>query len=382
MPMTNPEKPFNTGDAIMDKYLNYCQERFLFHRANASMAASDYIEHEKIKTIQRYNSSHPIYLDTNYLLLLRDNKLGRLKDVDRIELCRLIYNAKQSTNIIFPYTHTTFQEIIKQTDPTTRSATAQVVDELSQGIVIKPTVLRRPYEYEMFLIGLDSIDNRELFIRASIGYALELYGELRLTFPNNWNHPDTDVFKKVIFDFNRSLTLDDKITIYVKNSEKSELDKLSNLFTTLNEGKFEHQNPEHNYNTILFQELLSGMSGFLESKGVQGEPNQWLARTLTLNAMSHFTKCPHTLHLSSDRITAALHAQLRHERNQKYKPTDIFDFAHAADAIPYCKAFFTDKSLQKRLCSKPLEFNHLFGCHIASGIEEPTQYLRALLAKT
>jgi len=377
------EGPFDTGDVIMNKYLNYCQERFHYHKTNSRITAERYIEKEQGKTVQRFKSSHSIYLDTNYLLMLRDYKLNRLEDPSRIELCNLIYKVKQSKNVIFPYTHTTFQEIIKQTDTLTRSITAQVVDELSQGIIIKPSLIRRQHEYQMFLFGLDPIDNLDLFIHASIGYALEVYGEFSLTFPKGWSQPDTEIFKKMIFDFNRRLTLEDKISIYTQSGPGEEaLDRLSNLFVTLNNGKFQHQNLEHNYNTILFQELLSGISGFLESKGISGEPNQWLSRTLTINAMSHFQKTPNTLHLSSDRITSALHAQLRHERDQKYKPTDIFDFSHAADAVPYCKAFFTDISLHKRLCSKRLQFDKIFGCYITSGNEGPRNYLVSLLGNS
>src|SRR6266436_4161094 len=45
-------------------------------------------------------------------------------------------------------------------------------------------------------------------------------------------------------------------------------------------------------------------------------------------------------------IHASLHASVRWNKSRKLKPNDILDFHHAAAALAYCDAFFTERSVR------------------------------------
>jgi len=69
-------------------------------------------------------------------------------------------------------------------------------------------------------------------------------------------------------------------------------------------------------------------------------------------------------------IHASCHAGLRWNKTQRLDGNDVYDFHHAAAAIPYCDAFFTDKPLQSLLEAKPLKIRRDFACQLVSSFPE------------
>ena len=65
-------------------------------------------------------------------------------------------------------------------------------------------------------------------------------------------------------------------------------------------------------------------------------------------------------------VGAMLHAAIRSEANRKIKPNDIFDFRHAAAALPHCYAFFTDGPLKKLIISGHMKLDRLYDCRVAA----------------
>jgi hypothetical protein len=65
-------------------------------------------------------------------------------------------------------------------------------------------------------------------------------------------------------------------------------------------------------------------------------------------------------------VPAMVHAAIRSEAKRKIKPNDIFDFRHAAAALPHCQAFFTDGPLKKLITSGHVKLDALYGCSIAA----------------
>lgn len=78
-------------------------------------------------------------------------------------------------------------------------------------------------------------------------------------------------------------------------------------------------------------------------------------------------------------VPAMLHAAVRSERNRKIKPNDIFDFRHAAAALPYCKAFLTDRSLATLIGSGHVALDQIYDCKIASSPETATEIILDLV---
>jgi len=68
-------------------------------------------------------------------------------------------------------------------------------------------------------------------------------------------------------------------------------------------------------------------------------------------------------------------AAVRWNKKQALKPNDLFDFDHAAAAIGYCDAFFTDGPLRAMLSRHDLGLKEDFGCLVSSEIGECMHYL-------
>jgi hypothetical protein len=62
----------------------------------------------------------------------------------------------------------------------------------------------------------------------------------------------------------------------------------------------------------------------------------------------------------------------------KFDGHDIFDFYHAALAIPYCDALFCDNPMATRLRNKPCQFGKIYDTQILRRPEEIRDYLTVL----
>jgi hypothetical protein len=82
-------------------------------------------------------SRKAIYLDLRFWIYLRDaaryNKQGPERDLLSGLRRRVAAGA-----LFCPITDSTFLELFKQTDPQSRAATAQLIDELSLGVTLMP----------------------------------------------------------------------------------------------------------------------------------------------------------------------------------------------------------------------------------------------------
>jgi len=65
-------------------------------------------------------------------------------------------------------------------------------------------------------------------------------------------------------------------------------------------------------------------------------------------------------------IGAMLHAAISSEAKRKIKPNDVFDFRHAAAALPHCHAFFTDGKLAALITSGHMKLDRLYDCKVVA----------------
>lgn len=69
-------------------------------------------------------------------------------------------------------------------------------------------------------------------------------------------------------------------------------------------------------------------------------------------------------YLPSMQVHASLHALIRTSKDRKFNQNHLFDFRHAAEAIPYCDYFITDHALAQALNNKPLNYGKRFNTKI------------------
>jgi hypothetical protein len=83
--------------------------------------------------------------------------------------------------------------------------------------------------------------------------------------------------------------------------------------------------------------------------------------------------------LPSLHIPASLHAAVRWNKKQRLKANDFLDFRHAAAALGYCDAFFTERSLRSLVTASHIALDQMYGCRVVASSGDAVACLRQLL---
>lgn len=122
------------------------QDRFAHHRESPNISIDEYVHDQHRDWGRSIVERERVYLDTRFWILLREVHLGRKHDSDLSSLLSVLRARTAGREIICPISENTFHEILRQQDPKTRAATAELVDELSEGACLIPMVDRLEYE--------------------------------------------------------------------------------------------------------------------------------------------------------------------------------------------------------------------------------------------
>ena len=76
-------------------------------------------------------------------------------------------------------------------------------------------------------------------------------------------------------------------------------------------------------------------------------------------------------------VIASCHAAVRWNRGRRFKENDLLDFNHAAAALSYCDAFFTERSLQVLVTKGPLTLDKELSCEVVSDVHEAVELLKS-----
>ena len=75
-------------------------------------------------------------------------------------------------------------------------------------------------------------------------------------------------------------------------------------------------------------------------------------------------------------VLASLHAAIRLDKRKKLEINDLPDFDHAAAALVYCDAFFTERALSALVTQTNISLNSLYTCEV---LADPRQALEWVL---
>jgi hypothetical protein len=163
----------------------------------------------------------------------------------------------------------------------------------------------------------------------------------------------------------------------------------SGLAQTLNEGVAAHAHTIDGFATAYDEEVrgvvdllgdvaLDVMASMAAKEGIAGplpadRPGQLNMLKNLLAAMLKAEEPRRTLRTAH--VLATLHAAVRANKGRKFRPNDLPDFDHAAAAVGYCDAFFTDHKLCKLLTLPPVQLDILFGCRVVSEVADAVRWL-------
>lgn len=367
---------------IVDKTrIQVCFDR---HAAEPQMSIDAQVRKRRIALGEWVVARKRIYLDQRFWVDLRKVALGTRTDAESASLLDVLRRRVANNEIICPISEPVFAELMKQQDLGTRRATAQLIDELSRGVCLGPERERAGTELAHFLYpngrqGTTYALN--VLVWSKLSYVLGVVQPSQTPF-----EPDQELLiQKAFFDHMWDCSLTEMLDILGRDA----LPEITfdDLAEKLNQGIVRHADAIHSFEDV-YRHEIAGALGLVAATAVsiledmfqkshgfppelsdsEREAHEQQLHTFLVNVVTHkraIRKRLPTLH-----IHASCHAGLRLNKTQRMDGNDVYDFHHAAAAIPYCDAFFTDKALQSLLQAKPLKIREDFACQIVSSIPE------------
>lgn len=357
------------------------------HKSQIGVSARAYRERHLAAFAKRAVGRKAIYLDVNYWIDLQRAANGEARRPEFATLLSMLRAGVASKALFCPPTLGLFMEISKQRDGTSRGATARLVDELSDGIglaadddimglevahVLKAVLARLPPEPPRGSIwtplGCMSAD----IVPPPIPFVQTQQQQQRT--------------EKAYFDTLMAATAEELLAPQADDDRQVWAD----LAHTLTEGPQAHADEFETFTELLNSELRGAADGSAQAIQAGGNalfrrtslseasfpsPKEW-ARVVffTLRADEGARRAVPSLY-----VRAGLHALVRWNRTQKFKPNDIYDFGHASAALGYCDVFLTEGPLRDMLGRGPLKLADASDCQVVAAPDEAVSIVRSLL---
>ena len=336
-----------------------------------------------------------LYLDTNYWADLRDHISGVRSHPDRERLLHLLRDAVHGGRALCTYSSHTLDELMKHAAPSTREATARLVDELSLGFCVANPERLLSNEI-VHWIASELAKMTDLYSLTQMAWARPFFIAVDFSPPRRDELASEPVFHRFVDEVWRKTLTDILIGIHARPEAYPVSDWSKKSADITND-----EEPAHTPEGTTFEQLyLDEMNGILDwAQDMFGQRYQ--------EAAAHYglENCPTTPeevstwglairnalfrlaqegrlgnHLASLQIRSRLVAAVRHDRRRRFKPNDFLDFEHALTALPHCQYFLTDAPHADLIKKAKLE--ELFACRIISSLSEACDILERELAST
>ncbi len=346
----------------------------------------DHVRDLRIKLGESVMQRERVYLDKRYWILLRDIEIGRSKDIDIIKVLEFLKKGVFEKRLICPISDAIFLELLKQSDQSTRLATASLIDQLSEGVTLAPHYERIATEVAHWVHALSGYSV----------YPLDVLVWLRLSYVLGVLHPHSDslsrgdqnIIQKAFVDHMWNIPLVKMIEI-LKDSAPSNLDQ-KEMAENLNEGIANHAAKTKSFTQVYKDEFYGALSlaapiacEVIEALAIKelgptaiSSPEQRAQCTHQIfNLMCGSISKPETyLSMRTLHISALCHAAVRWNKGRQLTGNDLYDFQHAAAALAYCNVFLTEGPLHTLLIQKHLCIKDVYNCRIISDVSEAAKW--------
>lgn len=372
------------GNTHLDK--NSLRSGLDKHRSEPNVPIDAYVRARRIELGKGVTGRRLIYLDKRYWIILRDVVLKRRADPASVHLLEMLRTRVLNQHIICPISQSTFVELLKQADLRTRRETAVLIDELSLGVTLAPEEERIGTELAHFIhthSGETGIYPLKWLVWSKLSYVFGVAHRTHTAF----EPAEELVAQKAFFDhmWDRSLTE----IIETLGHMEPPLFNYNGLALRLNAGIAAHSNAIHTFDQAYMHEIEGALSVYmpvarsvLESMfkratgmgpGTTEEEQMGHERQLLALLVQALTRAEVRKQLPTLHVHALCHAAVRWDKKRRFEGNDLHDFHHAAAAVPYCDAFFTEKSLRSLLQSNHLKIRQDFACRVISSESEAAE---------
>jgi hypothetical protein len=362
------------------------------HKAEPHVTVTNYVEGLTAKLCESIEGKRRIYLDTRYWVILRDAAMGRPRTSEHTEILTLLLHAVSSGKAFCPISDVALMETLKQSDLTTRFATASLMDELGLGVALQDEQSRIRTELEHFL-NHPLIDETTpplkhlVWTKAAYVLGISLPTSKLLTLEQN------RLIQKATVDYFWQATLRQ----HLEDTADVPLPSDEGLVKTAAKITVDMRSYDHQVKSMK-QAFLAEIAGALrafskdietlllrmhrrqfghtdvppeELKRVHDGMNTMLYNLFRLRADIMAQRAP-TMY-----VYAMCHAAIRMDKTRKMSSNDLLDIHHAS-AVGHHDAVFTEKSLQHLLTGGNMAIDKRFNCTILSKERDLIEYLKAL----
>lgn len=319
-----------------------------------------------------------IYLDTNHWVELRKVVLGASsKKPIYEEILELLRRLVADGHVCCPVSSTIFDELMKQTDVTTRTASARLMDELSWGICLRffHCLAREEWRYHVHnavsRAGWPSYRLESRKVRYPVWTKAGFWANQEdLLFDDAFlsGRSKDEILSWIEFHWNTGFEQATSMPGY----QAVPPGHIRNVLAACND-------PHERFHcrSASFEEVKqSGKLQLLESLKVDlfRVPLPIGIAELPISIFESFVDGDDPWILPSVQVYAALGAAI-FQSARRVRDTDPWDFDHAATAIPYVDTYCCDNSAAALLRGAPLRFDKVYDTVILSRPDEIRDYL-------
>lgn len=366
-------------------FAEFSKSRYSLHRSNSDVTLDQY----RCRLLHRYSNLVAkrvvVYLDLKYWINLRKVFLNQTAEPAYHELFSVLSQAVKNGIALCPLSFWIFQELLKQSDPYSRAATAKLIDILSDGVAFMSHGEIACQEILHFIRKASpSYSNVEPWpIKECIWTRTMSFLGDRIPF---WQEADIHASDQLLVqksweDFHFFLPLEDMISnidtvpsellysgydVDAINGRKKQVRQEHSSFKSLFLAELMHtikENEQHWYETMAYLYFLE--SGVLEHVNCETMTEEEKRPARNLLWLS-FKNNKITTELPSYHIPSALYSAACWDSQRKLVQNDVLDFHHAQLGIPYSDIFLTETSLKTMACSQHLRLDKIYQTKIIS----------------
>lgn len=350
-----------------------------YHRSHPEISLSAHLAARAEQLAEQVVPRTRVYLDTKYWILLRDAAMGRPRDPIHERLLELLSERTNLGSHICPVGESVFLELLRQSDPETRLATAKLIDSLGRGVTIQNVHDRIQTELHSYICAtaqqqpVPGPPLRRVWLK--VGHVL---GSAYPVLPEVDDAEELAV-QKAFLDVMWSVTLEEMLEDTDVSAAPDSSD-FRDLAQRLSSESASHAEEMTDFRTVYLSEIAgffdacsedlqavflrlyreSNPNGALPTRAELADSRSQLAVFFT-NLFRHSD--PGTA-IPAAQIGAGIHAYIRWQQQRGFRSTDFFDVHHASAALGYCDFFLTERFLGTALSRPPLAYNERFSCTV------------------
>lgn len=339
-----------------------------------------YLQAKKRILQKSISNRKKIYLDLKYWIKCREIKTGVSTNIKEKQIYNLLKKLVETDKIICPITDAVFLEVLKQKNMTLRNETSMLLSELSKSVIIETFLQRVEHEisnvFSMLNYPQDISFNKDLDVWAK---AWCIMGD-NIPFNSLFKPEEMLKIQKDFIDYAWEIDIKKVIESLPANTDIDE-DNPEYSIEKINEEILQHADDITNFYRAyeieflgiisLYKDLFKNLiNGNLKSAIHPSKKEDKAGITHKIKKRAYNFPCLH--------IEAMCHAVLRLNKQRKLEDNDLFDFQHAAVALPYCDAFFTEKGLSDILKNGNTKLNEIYDCKVLCSEDDIVKYLETL----